>query len=138
LAKVGLLDQLTRYGWQANRRFTRCSGEGCPTGERSRSDRVTFLADRGIVVPLYFVYIVRCADGSLYTGYARDPSSREDVHNSGRGARYTAGRRPVRLVYSEALQSAGEALKREHQLKQLSRAKKEALIARDQVGLKRL
>ena len=78
---------------------------------------------------MHFVYVVRCADGSLYTGYARDPHAREVVHNAGKGARYTAGRRPVRLVYSEECESRGEALKREHQVKRLSRAKKEALIA---------
>ena len=76
----------------------------------------------------HFVYIVRCADGTLYTGYARDPASREDVHNSGRGAKYTAGRRPVRLVYSESFDSVGDALKREHQIKRYSRATKEALV----------
>ena len=48
---------------------------------------------------MHFVYIVRCADGTLYTGYARDPRARERAHNSGRGAKYTAGRRPVLLVY---------------------------------------
>ena len=72
--------------------------------------------------------MVRCADGTLYTGYARDPHEREKVHNSGRGAHYTACRRPVRLVYSEICESRGEALKREHQLKHLTRPKKEALI----------
>jgi putative endonuclease len=78
---------------------------------------------------LHFVYIVRCADGTLYTGYARDPRAREKAHNTGRGARYTAGRRPVCLVYSEAFESLGEALKREHQLKRWSRKNKEALVA---------
>lgn len=73
--------------------------------------------------------MLRCADGTLYTGYARDPQARETVHNRGRGARYTAGRRPVRLVYSEPFESLGEALRREHQLKRCSRAKKEVLIA---------
>jgi len=80
---------------------------------------------------VHFVYIVRCADGTLYTGCARVPQEREKVHNSGRGARYTAGRRPVCLVYSEAFESLGEALKREHQLKRCTRSKKEALIASD-------
>ena len=79
---------------------------------------------------MHFVYIVRCADGTLYTGYARDPRAREQVHNSGRGAKYTAGRRPVRLVYKEAFRSVGKALSREFALKQLSRAQKEALIAK--------
>jgi putative endonuclease len=70
---------------------------------------------------MHFVYMVRCADGTLYTGYARDPREREKVHNSGRGAHYTACRRPVRLVYSEKCESQGEALKREYQLKRLTR-----------------
>ena len=78
---------------------------------------------------MHFVYIVRCADGTLYTGYALDPRAREKVHNSGRGARYTSGRRPVVLVYSEASKSRGAALSREHQLKQWTRRRKEALIA---------
>jgi putative endonuclease len=73
--------------------------------------------------------MVRCADGTLYTGYARDPDAREKVHNSGRGARYTSGRRPVRLVYSERCGSRSDALKREHQLKRLTRIGKEALVA---------
>jgi putative endonuclease len=77
---------------------------------------------------VHFVYIVRCADGTLYTGYARDPRARERVHNSGRGAKYTVGRRPVRLVYQEAFRSLGKALAREFVLKQLTRAQKEALV----------
>lgn len=77
----------------------------------------------------HFVYIVRCADGTLYTGYARDPSGREEMHNAGRGAKYTAGRRPVRIVYTEAHETIGDALRREHELKRWPRAKKEALIA---------
>ena len=77
---------------------------------------------------MHYVYIVRCADNTLYTGYARDPRKRADVHNAGRGARYTTGRGPVSLVYSEAFGSRGEALKREHQLKGWPRRKKEALI----------
>ena len=77
-----------------------------------------------------YVYIVRCADGTLYTGYARDPEARVEAHNRGRGAKYTAGRRPVRLVYAEPCESVGDALRREHALKQRSRAQKEALIGR--------
>jgi len=76
----------------------------------------------------HFVYIVRCADGTLYTGYARDPHEREKVHNHGRGAHYTACRRPVRLVYVEAFESRGEALSREYRLKRLTRLQKESLI----------
>jgi len=77
-----------------------------------------------------FVYIVRCADGTLYTGYARDPKARVEAHNRGRGAKYTAGRRPVTLVYAESCQSVGAALSREYALKRRSRAEKEALIGR--------
>lgn len=77
---------------------------------------------------MHYVYIVRCADGTLYTGYARDPVARTQVHNSGRGAKYTAGRRPVVLVYQEAFRTAGKALAREYAVKQLPRAGKERLI----------
>ena len=78
---------------------------------------------------MHFVYIVRCADGTLYTGYARDPLAREQVHNRGHGARYTAGRRPVTLVYSEAFAGIGDALRREREVKRWPRKKKEALVA---------
>ena len=78
---------------------------------------------------MHCAYIVRCADGTLYTGYARDPHDRVNVHNSGRGARYTSGRRPVSLVYTEEFRSMSDALKRERQLKRWSRARKEALIS---------
>ena len=80
------------------------------------------------------MYIVRCADGTLYTGYARDPIARELAHNSGRGAKYTAGRRPVRLVYREAFRSMGKALAREYMVKQLTRAEKNGLISRREKG----
>jgi predicted GIY-YIG superfamily endonuclease len=78
---------------------------------------------------MFFVYMLRCADGTLYTGFARDPDARLKVHNSGKGAKYTRSRLPVSLVYSEACESRSAALKREHQLKPWTRAKKEALIA---------
>jgi predicted GIY-YIG superfamily endonuclease len=77
---------------------------------------------------VYFVYIVRCADGTLYTGYARDPEKRTLTHNAGRGAKYTSKRRPVSLVYSEPCESRGAALKREYALKSLTRPEKESLI----------
>jgi putative endonuclease len=76
-----------------------------------------------------FVYIVRCADDTLYTGCAKDLAARVAAHNLGRGAKYTAGRRPVQLVYAERRRTRGAALRREHQLKQLTRAAKDALIA---------
>ena len=77
----------------------------------------------------HFVYIVRCKDGSLYTGYAKDPAARLERHNSGKGAKYTAGRRPVTLVFTQKFRSLSRALKREHELKQWTRAKKEALVS---------
>ena len=76
---------------------------------------------------MHFVYMVRCGDGSLYTGYARDLERRVLAHNAGRGAKYTAGRRPVALVYSELCRSRGAALKREYRVKRLTRAEKELL-----------
>ena len=76
-----------------------------------------------------FVYIVRCADGTLYTGYAKDVAARVDVHNAGKGAKYTRSRLPVTLVFSEACESTGTALSRERQLKTWSKTRKEALIA---------
>jgi putative endonuclease len=84
----------------------------------------------------HYVYIVRCADRSLYTGYARDPLERTRVHNNGRGARYTCGRRPVRLVYSESFATVGDALRREHELKRLPKAAKEALVANARAQLR--
>lgn len=73
--------------------------------------------------------MVRCADGTLYTGFTRDPAARVTVHNAGKGAKYTRSRLPVSLVYSEQCDSLSAALKREHELKPLSKAKKEALAA---------
>jgi putative endonuclease len=78
----------------------------------------------------HYVYILRCADGTLYTGYARDPQARAIAHNNGRGAKYTAGRRPVTLIHVERYRSKGRALRREHEIKQLPREKKEALCGR--------
>src|SRR4051794_10927391 len=77
---------------------------------------------------VHFVYIVRCADDTLYTGYAVDPEARAQKHNAGRGARYTASRRPVVLVHAERFRSKSKALKREYALKQWPRARKEQLI----------
>lgn len=87
---------------------------------------------------MQFVYILRCSDTSLYVGHTSDLSTRERVHNDGGGADYTARRRPVTLVYSEAYESLGEAVRRERQLKRWSREKKEALINCDIAKLKRL
>jgi uncharacterized protein (TIGR02453 family) len=74
------------------------------------------------------VYLARCADGSLYTGIARDAARRITAHNTGRGAAYTRSRLPVALVHSEAARDRPAALRREWAIKQLSRREKEALI----------
>jgi putative endonuclease len=74
------------------------------------------------------VYILECADGSLYTGIARDLDSRIAAHNAGSGAKYTRGRRPVKLLYHETAADRGTALRREAALKKLSRADKLQLI----------
>ncbi len=77
-----------------------------------------------------YVYIVECADGTLYTGWAYDPDARAKRHNAGKGAKYTRSRLPVRLVYREALADQTAARKREYALKQLPRPAKLALIKR--------
>lgn len=78
----------------------------------------------------WFVYLARCSDGSLYTGVTTDPEHREAVHNTGRGAAYTRSRRPVRMVYREAVGSRGDALRREAAIKRLGRKEKEAIVGR--------
>lgn len=78
---------------------------------------------------MYFAYIMRCADGTLYTGYTDDIARREVVHNSGRGAKYTRSRLPVKMVYHESFATRSEAMKREYAIKQLSREQKLKLIA---------
>jgi putative endonuclease len=74
------------------------------------------------------VYIVECADRTLYTGVAKGLEARIDAHNAGRGAKYTRGRRPVELVYSEAVPGRGSALKRELEIKRLSPDAKRRLL----------
>lgn len=74
------------------------------------------------------VYMVRCADGTLYTGISSNLLSRLECHNSGRGAKYTRQRRPVKLVYWESVVGHGDALRRERAIKRLSRSGKEELI----------
>lgn len=79
---------------------------------------------------MYFVYVLRCADNTFYTGYTVDIKKRLEAHNSGKGigAKYTRTRRPVTLVYQESYQTLSEALKRENQIKSLHRKDKERLI----------
>lgn len=75
-----------------------------------------------------YVYILRCRDDSLYTGYTVDLEKRLLTHNSGKASKYTRGRLPVELVYFEELPSKSEALKREYEIKQMERTKKLKLI----------
>ena len=77
---------------------------------------------------MYYVYLLRCADGTLYTGFTNDLARRLAAHNAGRGAKYTRGRRPVELVYWESFSNKSSALRREYAIKRLSRAEKLSLI----------
>ena len=77
---------------------------------------------------MWYVYILRCADGTLYTGSTDDVARRVQVHNSGKGAKYTRGRTPVEAVYSEECESYSAALKREYAIKQLTKRQKLELI----------
>lgn len=77
----------------------------------------------------YYVYILRCADGTLYTGITDDVERRVAAHNSGKGAKYTRGRGPVVPVYREQCPDKPSALRREAAVKRLRRAEKLALIA---------
>jgi putative endonuclease len=76
----------------------------------------------------WLCYLVRCADGTLYCGVTNDLGRRLDAHNAGKGARYTAGRRPVRLVWSEPCGTRGDALRRELAVKRLPRERKLLLV----------
>ena len=76
----------------------------------------------------WYVYIVSCVDGSLYTGITTNVERRVAQHNTGKGAKYTRARRPVSLLSSWPFSDMSSALKEEHRIKKLSRAKKEALL----------
>lgn len=75
-----------------------------------------------------YVYILECADGSLYTGWTTDPQRRLAAHNSGRGAKYTKYRCPVKIVHLEKFETKSAALSREAEIKKLARVQKLALI----------
>ena len=75
-----------------------------------------------------YVYILRCADGTLYTGWTNDLAKRVEAHNAGKGAKYTRSRLPVVLAYHEELGSKEEAMSREWHIKQLSREEKQRMI----------
>jgi putative endonuclease len=75
-----------------------------------------------------YVYILKCSDDTLYTGWTNDLDKRINDHQEGRGAKYTRGRRPVELIYHEIMDSKSDALKREYAIKQLTRSQKLNLI----------
>ena len=79
----------------------------------------------------HYVYILNCADDTLYTGYTTDIKRRIKEHNQGQGAKYTRGRTPVELCYQEEFANRSLAQKREYQIKQLSRKQKLQLIRED-------
>jgi putative endonuclease len=78
---------------------------------------------------MFWVYMLECADGSLYTGWTRELDKRFAQHNAGKGSKYVRSRLPARLVYAERLASKSEAMRREYMLKKLTRAEKMELIA---------
>lgn len=95
------------------------------------------MENRGLRQPLHnqegfrimnFTYIVRCADGTLYTGWTNDLKRRMKAHNAGKGAKYTKNRRPVSLEYFESYETKEEAMRREYEIKQLTRKEKLKLI----------
>ena len=79
----------------------------------------------------HYVYMLECADGTLYTGYTTDVERRVAEHDAGDGAKYTRGRTPVEVVLIEGFDTRAAAMRREHEVKALSRRAKERLIRRD-------
>ncbi|GGG98066.1 GIY-YIG nuclease family protein [Staphylococcus pragensis] len=82
----------------------------------------------------HYVYIIKCKDNSLYTGYAKDVDARVATHNAGKGAKYTKTRRPVELVYQETYTSKSEAMRREYEIKTFTRQQKIKLIEENADG----
>lgn len=76
----------------------------------------------------HFVYMLRCRDNSLYTGYTTNLENRLKAHNSGKGAKYTRARRPVSLVFYREVEDRSTGLKLEYKIKRLTKAKKEELV----------
>ncbi|WP_435118151.1 GIY-YIG nuclease family protein [Halolamina sp. C58] len=77
---------------------------------------------------MHYVYVLSCADDTLYTGYTTDVARRVAEHDAGEGAKYTRGRTPVEPVHVECFETKSAAMSREHEIKQLSRAEKERLV----------
>ncbi|NBH97964.1 GIY-YIG nuclease family protein [Anaerotruncus sp. 1XD22-93] len=81
-----------------------------------------------------YTYIVKCCDNTLYTGWTTDLDRRMEAHNSGKGAKYTRSRRPVELIYAERFDTKQEAMRREWEIKQLSREEKLRLAGKQPPG----
>lgn len=81
-----------------------------------------------------YTYIVKCCDNTLYTGWTTDLDRRIEAHNSGKGAKYTRSRRPVELIYAERFDTKREAMRREWEIKQLSREEKLRLAGKQPSG----
>jgi len=81
---------------------------------------------------VWFVYILRCSDGTLYTGITKNLKARLETHNTGKGAKYTKARLPVKILYSEEVPSKSNALKRELAIKKMSKTQKEKLATSKQ------
>ncbi len=81
---------------------------------------------------MWFLYILECSDGSFYTGISNDLNKRLKEHNSGKGSKYTRARLPVEFIYTEELKDKSQALKREAEVKQLSRIQKKQLVGKRQ------
>ena len=83
---------------------------------------------------IFFVYIVECRDGTYYTGYTPDIDNRLKAHNSGKGAKYTRSRRPVKLIWQREFKSFKKAISEEARIKRLERTKKEGLVRGKIIG----
>lgn len=95
----------------------------------SNKDKLlTYFNEFGLGEIMNYTYILECSDGSYYTGWTNDLNKRIEKHNGGTGAKYTKGRRPVKLKYYEEFESKQEAMKREYEIKKLLRKDKDKLI----------
>ena len=97
-------------------------------GEQRRAAHESDRIPEAGMAAMNYVYLLRCADNTLYCGWTTDLEKRLKIHNSGQGAKYTRSRLPVQLVYHEEYEDRHEALSREWHIKRMSRAEKEALI----------
>lgn len=83
----------------------------------------------------HYFYVLLCRDGSLYAGYTNNLDRRLKMHNDGKGAKYTKGRGPVRLVYSKSFEDKSDAMKAEYEFKQWTRKKKDDFLLKEMGGL---